>query len=84
MDIFEGLAEEDLLPLRRVFQKRHVHEHNQGIICNKYVREIPEDKHLLGRPAELSLEELNAAAQSLRVVLGNLADTLKDKRKQVS
>ena len=71
-DIFNGLSNDDLLTLRRVFQKRHAYEHLQGIIDKKYIRMIPEDVHLLNQKAELSLDEFIQAAQALRQVLENI------------
>lgn len=71
-DIFEGLSDDDSLTLRRVFQKRHLYEHNRGIINSKYIRMIPEDAKLLGAKAELSLDEIERAAEVLRHVLDNL------------
>lgn len=76
IDIFTGLDNDDLLTLRRVFQKRHLYEHNRGIINEKYIRMIPEDAKLLGQQAELSLDELEHAAESLRSALDNLSRAL--------
>ena len=79
-DIFSDLSDDDLLTLRRVFQKRHAYEHFQGIIEEKYVRMVPEDAHLLNKKAELTLDELIHAAQALRHVLENLVQAI-EKRK---
>jgi hypothetical protein len=54
VDIMSGINNDDLLSLRRVFQKRHACEHYQGVIEEKYIRAIPEDAHLLNQKAELS------------------------------
>jgi len=75
-DIFDGLSNDDMLTLRRVFHKRHLYEHNKGIINEKYTRMIPEDAKLLGKHAELSLDELERAAEVLRRVLDNLSRAL--------
>lgn len=76
VDILDGLSTPDLLSLRRVFQKRHSYEHYDGIIEEKYVREIPEDANLLGQKAELSLDELITASTALRIVLDKLTRAL--------
>ncbi len=73
LDILEDLSSRELLVLRRVFQKRHVHIHNNGLIGDRYVRKVPEDSALLGQRAELSLEEFEAAARALRGVIDRLA-----------
>jgi hypothetical protein len=73
VDILDGLATDELLTLRRAFQKRHAHIHNGGIIGERYVRKIPEDSALLGKHADLSLEEFELAARALGVVIARLA-----------
>lgn len=72
IDILEELNIDELLNLRRVFQKRHAYEHNNGIIDERYVKEIPEDKELLGTKAELSIQEFESAAQALRKIIDTL------------
>jgi hypothetical protein len=72
VDIFADLTVDQIRLLKRVFEKRHVHEHNEGIISERYVEQIPEDAGLLGQRAQLSSEELEAAASVLRVVLERL------------
>lgn len=76
VDIFDELDLDEILTLRRVFQKRHVYEHNRGIVNHMYTRKIPEDAHLLGQPAPLSLDEFRAAVQILRKVLDKISLTL--------
>jgi hypothetical protein len=74
IDILDGLPNDELLTLRRAFQKRHAHIHNKGVIGERYVRKVPEDAALLGRQPELSIEEFEAAAKALRVVVDRLAE----------
>jgi Zn finger protein HypA/HybF involved in hydrogenase expression len=74
VDIMEGLTDKQKRVLKRVFQKRHIYEHNEGIVNETYVKEIPEDAPLLGRKAPLSLGELEEAACALRLVLSRLVD----------
>jgi Zn finger protein HypA/HybF involved in hydrogenase expression len=71
-DCFHDLTTDEIRLLKRVFEKRHVHEHNEGIVSARYVREIPEDHHLLGKLAPLSVQELEAASLTLRRVLAAL------------
>ena len=73
VDILEGVSTEELLVLRRVFQKRHALIHNNGLISDRYVRKVPEDSALLGQSAELSVDEFEFAARVLRVVIDRLA-----------
>ncbi len=72
IDIITSLTDKEYLILRRVFQKRHVSKHNKGIINDKYVRLIPQDRKLLGKKVTLSLEEFEDAAQVLRKVIETL------------
>ena len=71
-DIFAHIDEVRVRHLQRVFLKRHVYEHNNGIISDRFVQKMPEDKHLLGQRAALSLEELEEAAVTLKQVLDNV------------
>lgn len=72
VDILDGIDEQTLLALRRVFQKRHACIHAGGKITERYVRMIPEDASQLGQDAQLSLEELEIAASAMRTALGAL------------
>jgi len=74
VDIMKALTNEQKQLLRRVFQKRHLYEHNEGVVNEKYVKAIPEDAPLLGRKAPLSLDELEQAASALRLVVATLVD----------
>ena len=73
MNIFEDLSQDELLVMRRAFQKRHAHVHNGGIIGELYIKKMPEDASLLGQRAQLSIEEFEAAAKSLRLVVDRVA-----------
>lgn len=76
VDILANVTGDDLLALRRVFQKRHVCIHAGGEITDRYVRMIPEDKHLLGTQVSLTIEELETAAEAMRVALGDLVKAI--------
>ena len=73
-DIFDGIDIPKIRQLQRLFQKRHVYEHNNGIMSDRYVRMMPEDAHLKDQPAELSVEEWELAANTLRHVLDRLVN----------
>jgi len=73
VDILNGLSNDQLLCIRRVFQKRHAYQHSSGKITEKYVKKIPEDSALLGTQARLSLEEFSEAAKILRIVVDALS-----------
>jgi len=72
VDMLEAIPDDDLLALRRVFQKRHVCQHADGMVTDQYIRKIPEDKELLGQEVQLSLEEFEEGARVLRQVLDRL------------
>ena len=72
IDILDRLTEDQLLCVRRVFQKRHAYQHAEGKITEQYVRKIPEDAGLFGTQASLSIEEFKQAALILKDVLMRL------------
>lgn len=74
IDILESLDKDELLTIRRIFQKRHLYEHDEGVINEKYVRMIPEDKMHLNSQADLSIKELESGAQILRKIISKLID----------
>jgi DNA-directed RNA polymerase subunit RPC12/RpoP len=76
VDILANLATNDLLALRRVFQKRHMCIHAGGEITDRYVKMIPEDAKLLGSKAVLTAEELETAATAMRIALGELVKSI--------
>jgi len=79
LNILKDLSDDDKLILRRVFQKRHLYEHDQGIINDKYVRMIPEDIKKLNQKAILSLNELKKAANIIRIILLTLVENIEPK-----
>ena len=72
IDILNGLTDNEILTLRRIFQERHVNKHNKGIINEIYTKLIPEDNKLLGSKATLSMEEFENAATILTKVVQNM------------
>ncbi len=78
-DILLDVPPEQLSALRRLFQKRHIYVHSDGTINAKYIKNIPEDKLLLGQKAVLSIEELKSAAGGMRVILLNLVKAVETK-----
>jgi uncharacterized Zn-finger protein len=69
LDIQEPLSLDEFLAVRRAFQKRHVLEHNAGLIDQRYIAEVPEDSSLLGQQAPLDMNELEVAATGVRRML---------------
>lgn len=76
VDILADIHDEDLLALRRVFQKRHVCIHAGGEITERYVKKVPEDNSLLGTQVVLTVEELDTAATAIRLALSSLIKAL--------
>ena len=72
IDVFENITERDIRSLQRVFQKRHVYEHNDGVIGKRYVKKMPEDAHLENQKAKLSIEEFIDGVKILRKVIDNM------------
>lgn len=76
VDMLANITGDDLLALRRVFQKRHVCIHAGGEITDRYVKMIPEDSKLLGTQVVLTVEELDTAATAMRIALGELVKSI--------
>lgn len=76
IDILNELTDKEELTFKRIFHKRHVYDHNDGIISEKYIRKIPEDNDKLGDKAELSIEEFKIGVQVVRKVLSRIIDQL--------
>lgn len=75
IDIYEGLNEEIKVKIKRVFMKRHVYMHSEGVISDQYVKDIPADAKLLGQKAVLSKKELLEGADILRKIINNIVST---------
>ena len=51
--------------LRRMFQVRHIFEHNMGVVDDDFVKKIPECNHLLNRKYPLILSDVQNFLSSL-------------------
>src|SRR5665647_755352 len=72
VDLIAGLDADQELAVRRVFHKRHSWQHARGIVNDRYVKKVPEDRDLLGIEALLSMDELETAATGVRLMLDAL------------
>lgn len=79
VDILARLEDEEILNLRRIFNKRHAYMHEYGLITERYTRNIPEDKHLLHQKAVLSVEEFENGVRSFRIIHDNLLEAIDNK-----
>lgn len=73
-DIYESLSDEEKTKIKRVFMKRHVYIHAKGIVTEEFIKEVPQDSKLLGKQAELTLDELSTGAQILRKIINNIVN----------
>jgi Zn finger protein HypA/HybF involved in hydrogenase expression len=74
--IYKGLTEKDKVSIKRIFMKRHVYIHpngDEGIISKKYIKEVPEDRQLLGQKAKLSFEEFIRGTELVKKMLNNIS-----------
>ncbi|MEX1014357.1 MAG: hypothetical protein WDZ80_04320 [Candidatus Paceibacterota bacterium] len=67
--LFDDLSEDEALTVKKVFQKRHIYQHNKGRVDQKYIGNIPEDSMLLGKSAPLDLDEFKDATKAIRKIL---------------
>ena len=72
IDIFQKLSLDQVLSIRRVFQKRHAYQHNDGTIDQRYIMLIPEDSHLLNTKAILTKEEFIEGTEIMRIILNKI------------
>jgi len=78
--ILDCLESQELLALRRVFQKRHACVHAGGKVTEKYVQMIPEDNKLaVGDAIPLSKEELIEGMTAMRKSLGVLVQAIEQR-----
>ncbi len=71
-NLFENISISETEIIKRFFQKRHVYQHNHGIIDQKYISIIPADTALLNTMAILDINELKDATVVLRKMLLNV------------
>jgi len=69
INFFEGLKKSEILTIKRLFQKRHICQHNKCIIDQKYIDIIPEDTALLGQKADLNIKEFISATKVLKKII---------------
>ncbi|MBK8981566.1 MAG: hypothetical protein IPM38_04415 [Ignavibacteria bacterium] len=69
LNIYNDIKDNDKVTIKRVFEKRHAYQHAQGQITEKYIKNIPQDRHLLNTKAELSISELTEGIEILKKIL---------------
>jgi Zn finger protein HypA/HybF involved in hydrogenase expression len=69
LDIYGDITENEKVIVKRIFEKRHAYQHAQGQITEKYIQNIPQDRHLLDTKAELSVSELTGGIDILKKIL---------------
>jgi plasmid stabilization system protein ParE len=76
IDIYSDITERGKIDVKRVFQKRHAYEHHNGEISERYIKELPEDRNLLGQKADLSYSEFENGAKIVRKMLQPIVDLI--------
>jgi hypothetical protein len=56
--IADYITEENFKFLFKMFQVRHIYEHNAGVIDNSFTKKLPEYGSLMGRKYPLTEEEI--------------------------
>lgn len=72
IDIYGSIEDAQIRKIKVLFEKRHLLEHNQGIISDRYKEQVPEDKCNIGEKVILSIEELDNGAKILKLMLDKL------------
>jgi len=68
------LGSDEFSDLARLFQVRHIYEHNLGVVDEEFAAKVPAYRHLKGRLYPLSREDV----EHLLELLGQLASSLKN------
>lgn len=77
LEILDGLDSQSLTDMRIVFEKRHVEQHNSGIIDEKYTSNLGFDNTPQGQRVSYSKVELQSSLKALSAVSNNLRAKLK-------
>lgn len=77
VEILENLDSQNLEAMRVVFEKRHVEQHNSGIIDKKYTANLGLDNTSEGQRVTYSKGELQSALKALMAISHNLRSKLK-------
>ncbi|MEQ9403195.1 MAG: hypothetical protein RIM99_06410 [Cyclobacteriaceae bacterium] len=72
IDIYEGISLEEKLIIKKIFQKRHVLQHNAGRINEKFQKQFPEEEFQLGEQVPLDKNEFICGAEVLKKVINNI------------
>lgn len=76
--MLNSLDSQNLQDMRIVFEKRHVEQHNSGIIDEKYVTNLALDNSTLGQKVSYKKDELKSALKALIDIGKNLRDKIKN------
>lgn len=77
VEILENLDSQNLEAMRVVFEKRHVEQHNSGIIDKKYTVNLGLDNTSEGQRVTYSKDELQSSLKALIAISHNLRSKLK-------
>lgn len=65
--------------LQKMFQVRHIYEHNMGVVDDDFIRIVPEAAQLKGRIFELKKEDINSLLNKLKAAGKNIFDVLENR-----
>jgi Zn finger protein HypA/HybF involved in hydrogenase expression len=74
VNIFYDVSDKEKIDIKRVFEKRHAYQHAAGKITEKYIKNVPQDYHLIGTSAELDQEEFTNAINILKKITRNITN----------
>lgn len=74
LDIYAGVSENEKTSIKRVFEKRHAYQHALGKITPEFVKNVPEDHHLLNTTAVLTREEFLEAVKIIKIIIRNITN----------
>lgn len=74
VNIYEGISDDQIIDIIRVFEKRHAYQHSKGLISELYVTKVPVDRELLNTKANLSKSEFLNGIEILKLILKNITN----------
>lgn len=72
IDLYQNISEAEKIQVKRMFEKRHLYQHGDGTIGEKYVKVIPQDSKLFGTKAVLTEGEFLEGVEIIKKILRTL------------
>lgn len=78
MGIEDRIGHSEWEDLIRLFQVRHIYEHNAGVMDEAFIKKVPSYDHMVGTKYPLDLSEIETLFHSLTVLVSSIEKSLSD------